>query len=61
MFKRMMVIAGIGLLLLGAGCSSKKAEMQISSGKDSFIERRTSPPPNPPENIPAPTPVQVGE
>ncbi len=61
MFKRITVIASVGLLLIGAGCSSKNAEMQIFSGKDSFIERRTSPPPTPPENVPAPTPVQVGE
>ncbi|MFA5130331.1 MAG: hypothetical protein WC477_05455 [Patescibacteria group bacterium] len=52
--------AGISLILVGAGCSSKggsQAQAAPNSQKQPFVERRTAEPPTPPAKIPPPTPV----
>jgi len=57
----------IGILciaaLFGAGCASKDVSLTSapSSGeKNGFVDRRTSPPPEAPQNIPPPTEVRPG-
>lgn len=60
--KKFSIVSLLGVLfVLGAGCSSKQIATNSSANKSGFVERRSETPPTPPENVPAPTPVQVGE
>lgn len=46
-------------VIVGGGCASKdEGVMTGEATKDAFVERRTAEPPEPPPNIPPPTPVQ---
>lgn len=61
--KKVFAVAAIGVMILtGAGCSNsaKVASSNPQQVKQSLIQRRTAEPPKPPENVPAPTPVQTG-
>jgi hypothetical protein len=59
------VFAAIGIvLIMGAGCASKNSAPPLdspSAAKDGFVDRRTTPPPDAPENIPLPTEVHPEE
>lgn len=60
---KVIACAAIGVMILtGAGCmnSAKVAASQPQQVKQALIQRRTSEPPKPPENVPVPTPVQTG-
>lgn len=62
--KKAFAVTVIGIMLLtGAGCSKgvKVASSQPQQVKQALIQRRTSEPPKPPENVPAPTPVNTIE
>jgi hypothetical protein len=50
-------------IFLGAGCASKDSASSPESArgeKNGFIDRRSSEPPDAPENIPPPTQVHPG-
>lgn len=58
--KYILIVCCIGVFVfVGAGCSKKStvATQQNSTAKEALIQRRTSEPPKPPENVPLPTPV----
>jgi hypothetical protein len=63
--KREAVFAVAGMILImGAGCASGNGTPPSdspSAAKDGFVDRRTAPPPDAPENIPLPTEVHPEE
>ena len=61
-----MSILSLSAIIMGAGCFSSKTDSmetvtESSGTKEAFIERRTENPPEPPVNIPPPTPVEIDE
>lgn len=61
--KIVTALFGIALfaVIIGAGCQSSSVVINQEEGngtKEGFVERRSENPPEPPANIPPPTPIQ---